>query len=103
RLLVSTGRAVFSLLLMGLMVFRIQAFCPFCVISAGLSLALLVLSLVGGEWDDRGQLLFRGVLVGLIVLLTGFGWSSAVGRPEGGVGKGVPIPVTGPSTPATLA
>lgn len=101
--LVSTGMAVFSLLLMGLMVFRIQAFCPFCVISAVLSLALLVLSLVGGEWDDRGQLLFRGVLVGLIVLLTGFGWSSAVGRPEGGVGKGVPIPVTGPSTPATLA
>ena len=40
----SLGMAVFSLLLMGLMLFRIQAFCPFCVLSACLSLASACLS-----------------------------------------------------------
>lgn len=101
--LTSLGMAVFSGLLMGLMVFRIQAFCAFCVLSALLSLALLVLSLIGNDWEDRGQLLFRGILVGLLVLLTGLGWSTVVGNPPVAVGRGVPIPVTAPSTPATIA
>lgn len=101
--LTSLGMAVFSLVLMGLMVFRIQAFCPFCVLSAALSLALFVLSLLAYPWQDRGQLVFRGVLVGLLVLLTSLGWSMAVGRPESSLGKGVPPPVTSPSTPATIA
>ncbi|QPN62183.1 vitamin K epoxide reductase family protein [Synechococcus sp. CBW1004] len=102
-LLLSTGMTVFSLVLMGVMVFKIQAFCPFCVLSACLSLVLFVLSLVGGEWPDRGQLIFRVVLLALLVLLAGLGWSTAVGRPESSLGKGVPIPVTSPSTPATIA
>jgi uncharacterized membrane protein len=101
--LTTLGMAVFSLLLMGLMVFRIQAFCPFCLISALISLALLVLSLIGNDWDDPGQLVFRGVLLGLMVLLTGLAWSTAVGSPAVEVGKGVPIPVRSASTPATIA
>ena len=101
--LTSLGMAVFSLLLMGLMVFRIQAFCAFCVLSAALSLALFVLSLLAHPWEDRGQLVFRGVLVGLLVLLTGLGWSTAVGQPESSLGKGAPLPVSSPSTPATIA
>ena len=101
--LTSLGMAVFSLLLMGLMVFRIQAFCAFCVLSAVLSLALFVLSLLAHPWEDRGQLIFRGVLVGLLVLLIGLGWSTAVGQPESSLGKGAPLPVTSPSTPATIA
>jgi len=101
--LVSTGMAVFSLLLMGLMLFRIHAFCPFCVLSALLSVSLFVLSLIGNDWEDRGQLIFRGVMVALLVTVLGLGWSTAVGRPAEPVGKGMPIPVTTPSTPATLA
>ncbi|MFM7085953.1 MAG: vitamin K epoxide reductase family protein [Cyanobium sp.] len=100
--LVSVGMAVFSLVLMGLMVFRIQAVCPFCILSAVLSLTLLGLSLFVTDWDDRGQLLFRGVLTGLLVLLTSLAWSAAVGNPQT-LGRGVPPPVTAPSTPATLA
>jgi len=101
--LISLGMAVFSLVLMGLMVFRIQALCPFCVVSAVLSLALFVLSLLAYPWEDRGQLIFRTVLVGLLVLLSGLGWSAAVGQPESSLGKGVPPAVTTPSTPATIA
>ena len=101
--LTSLGMAVFSLVLMGLMLFRIHAFCPFCVLSAVLSLALFVLSLIGNDWEDRGQLVFRGVLVGLLVLLTGLGWATVVGRPAVETGRGIPIPVTSASTPATIA
>jgi uncharacterized membrane protein len=101
-LLLSTGMAVFSLLLMGVMVFKIQAICAFCILSALLSVSLFVLSLIGGDWEDRGQLIFRSVLVGLAVGVIGLGWATAVDRPAD-LGKGVPIPVTSESTPATLA
>jgi uncharacterized membrane protein/glutaredoxin len=99
----TTGMAIFSLLLMAVMVFKIQAFCYFCVLSALLSLALLVLSLAGGDWEDRGQLLFRGVLVALLVGITGIGWATALDRPELTTGKGTPPAVVAASTPATLA
>lgn len=103
-LLISVGMAVFSLVLMGVMVIKIQAFCFFCVLSAGLSLALALLSLLGLDWPDRGQLLFRVVLVALVVGLTGLGWAAAVDRPvaEAG-GRGVPLPVTTTSTPEAIA
>jgi uncharacterized membrane protein/glutaredoxin len=103
-LLISTGMAVFSLVLMGVMVLKIQAFCFFCVLSAGLSLALFVLSLLSGEWPDRGQLVFRVVLVALVVGLAGLGWAAAVDRPaDQAGGRGVPLPVTTPSTPESIA
>ena len=101
--LISAGMAVFSLLLMGVMVFRIKAFCAFCVLSALLSLALLVLSVIGGDWEDRGQLIFRGVMVGLAVLVFGLGWSAVVERPASEIGRGVPPPVTSVSTPEAIA
>ena len=73
---VSLGMAVFSGVLLGLMVFKIQAFCFFCVLS-GCSPLLLILSVVGGGWDDPGQLIFRGILLALAVLL-GLIWASVV-------------------------
>ncbi len=101
--LISAGMAVFSLVLMGVMVFRIKAFCAFCVLSALLSLALLVLSLIGGDWEDRGQLIFRSVLVGLAVLVFGLGWSAVVERPASEIGRGVAPPVTSVSSPEAIA
>ena len=102
---VSLGMAVFSGVLLGVMVLKIQAFCFFCVLSAGLSLALFVLSVVGGGWDDFGQLLFRGVLLALAVLLGGLIWASVVdpNRPEAvSSGSGVAPLVTTESTPAAI-
>ena len=103
---VSTGMAVFSGVLLGLMVFKIQAFCFFCVLSAALSLILLVLSVVGGGWDAPGTLIFRGVLLALAVLLGGLIWASVVDpdRPEStATGAGIAPVVTEASTPATVA
>ena len=103
---VSLGMTVFSGVLVGLMVIKIQAFCFFCVLSAVLSLALFILSLVGGGWDDPGQLIFRGVLLALAVLLGGLVWASVLdpSRPEAvAAGPGTPPLVTTESNPAKLA
>jgi uncharacterized membrane protein/glutaredoxin len=102
--LLTAAMAVFSLVLMAVMVFRIQAICPFCILSALLSLSLLVLSLLAGGWDDKGQLIFRGVITALLVGITGIGWATAMDRPETAVtGPGMPIPVTSASAPASIA
>ena len=98
--------AVFSLVLVGLMVIKIQAFCFFCILSALLSLCLLVLSLVGGRWEDPSQLLFRGFFLALAVLLGGLIWASVLdpARPDAvATGPGAPPPVLTKSNPATIA
>ena len=102
-LVVSTGMAVFSAVLIGVMVFGIKDCCPFCILSALLSLGLLVLSLIGGDWEDSGQVIFRGVIVALVVGLVGLGWAAAVNRPAAELGRGVPPAVTTASTPQTIA
>ena len=77
---VSLGMAVFSGVLLGVMLLKIQAFCFFCVLSAALSLALLVLSVVGGGWDDFGQLFIPRACF--------WPWRVAVGRLDLGVCSG---------------
>jgi len=101
--LLSTGMTVFSAVLLGVMAFAIRDCCPFCILSAVLSTSLLVLSLVGGDWPDRGQLVFRGVITALLVGVIGVGWAASVGQPVAETGKGVPMPVRSESTPAALA
>ena len=102
---VSTGMAVFSAVLLGLMVIKIQAFCFFCVLSGVLSLLLVILSVVGGGWDEPAQLIFRGVLLALGVLLGGLIWASVVDpdRSELATGPGVAPLVTSESSPAAVA
>ncbi len=101
--LLSTGMAVFSGVLVGVMAFGIRDCCPFCILSALLSLGLFVLSLIGGDWEDSGQVVFRGVIVALIVGLVGLGWAAAVNRPATDLGRGVPPAVTTTSTPQAMA
>ncbi len=100
---ITTAMAIFSLVLIAVMVFKIKAFCAFCLLSAGLSLALMVLAVVGGDWQERGQLIFRGILLSLAVLVFGMGWATALDRPESAISKGMPLAVTAPSSPAAIA
>ena len=100
--LLSTAMAVFSGVLLGVMAFGIRDCCPFCILSASLSLALFVLSLIGGEWEDRGQLVFRGVITALVVGVISLGWAASVGRPAVETGKGVAPAVQAESSPAKL-
>ena len=101
--LLGTGMTVFSAVLIGVMAFAIRDCCPFCILSALLSTALLVLSLLGGDWEDRGQLIFRGLITALVVGVIGLGWAASVGQPAVETGKGVPPPVRAESTAATIA
>lgn len=101
--LISTGMAVFSVVLVGVMVLAIRDCCPFCILSAALSLGLFLLSLKQGEWPDRGQLVFRCVLVALVVALGALGWAAAADRPAVLSSRGAPTPVTSVSNPSTLA
>ena len=101
--LLSTGMAVFSAVLLGVMAFGIRDCCPFCILSAGLSSALFVLSLIGGDWEDRGQLIFSGVITALLVGVIGLGWAASVGRPVVDAAPGVSPPVRSESGPAQIA
>jgi uncharacterized membrane protein/glutaredoxin len=101
--LISTAMAVFSAVLLGVMAFGIRDCCPFCILSATLSTALFVLSLIGGDWEDRGQLVFRGVITALLVGVLGLGWAASVGKPAAVTGKGVPPVVQAASSPAKIA
>jgi len=66
---------------------------------------LLILAVVGGGWDDPGQLIFRGILLALAVLLGGLIWASVLDpdRAELPTGQGVAPLVTTESSPAALA
>ena len=75
---ISTCAFIFSLILMSIMIFKIKAFCFFCLLSCFLSLAILVLNLFGGGWEDYGKLFFRGFMMSVAVLLAGLIWSSSV-------------------------
>ncbi|MEN9496930.1 MAG: hypothetical protein RLZZ516_1440 [Cyanobacteriota bacterium] len=101
--LISLSMAVFSAVLLGVMAFGIRDCCPFCILSAGLSTALLVFSLIGVESEDRGQLVFLGVLTALLVGVAGLGWSVSVARPAAPVGQGVAPAVNASSSPAKIA
>ncbi|MEB3331601.1 MAG: vitamin K epoxide reductase family protein [Synechococcaceae cyanobacterium] len=102
-LLLTTGMAVFSLVLMGVLILQIKAFCFFCVLSACLSVALLVLTLIGAGFEDHGQAVFRGVITAMLVAVIGVGWAASVNRPELAAGKGIPPAVVAVSKPADIA
>jgi uncharacterized membrane protein len=96
---------VFSGYLMYVMAFELKALCPYCLASALFSLTLLVLTLSGRLWEDVGQLLFNGAIVGVITL-TGLlalyspaGGSRATASVAGSAGP----PITQPSGPSEVA
>ncbi len=76
--LMSCGSSVFSILLITIMVLKIKAFCFFCLLSAILSLSIFILTIIGGRFDDRETMFYRGLIVGFTVLLGGLIWSNQV-------------------------
>ncbi|MGB3491287.1 MAG: vitamin K epoxide reductase family protein [Elainellaceae cyanobacterium] len=98
---------VFSAYLMYLLAFEIQAFCPYCITSAVLSVSLLGVSLGGRYWDDIGQIAFIGVLVVFATLVGVVGIYSTVNRAESApteTAAGVaPPPIQNSSGPSEIA
>ncbi len=75
---ISNGMTIFSIILISIMHFKIEAFCFFCILSALLSFSILVLSILGGVWYDPREMIFRGFIISIAVLLGGLIWSSSV-------------------------
>lgn len=58
-----TAMLVFSINLMYLMLFKIDALCPYCIASALLSVTLFVLTIIGRDWENVGQFFLTCTLV----------------------------------------
>ncbi|WP_017295789.1 vitamin K epoxide reductase family protein [Geminocystis herdmanii] len=69
----SFAMAAFSSYLMFVLAFKIQAVCPYCIGSALFSFSLLTLTIIGHEWEDMGQILFTGIAIALITLVSALG------------------------------
>ncbi|GAB4463403.1 MAG: vitamin K epoxide reductase family protein [Elainellaceae cyanobacterium] len=94
----STAMLVFSGYLMYIMFSEFVApygaagICVYCIASALFALAVFVLTLLGRAWEDVGQLIFTGILVGVVVLVGSLAWHNIIKAPASEV-------VDGPSTP----
>ncbi len=69
----SFAMAAFSGYLMYVLAFKLQTLCYYCIGSALFSLSLLILSIIGHDWEDMGQILFTGITVALITLVGALG------------------------------
>ncbi len=76
--LISCASSVFSFLLIYIMIFKIEEYCFFCILSAILSLSIFILSMIGGKFESREPMIFRGFVVAVSVLLGGLIWSTNV-------------------------
>ena len=97
----STAMLVFSGYLMYIMFSQFVAkygaggVCYYCLASALFALALFVLTLLGRDWEDRGQLLFTGVIVAMVTVVGTLGiyaniaGASATPNTPGAVGPAI--------------
>ena len=83
----STAMAVFSAYLMYVLATDLKTVCLYCIGSALFSLSLLILTIVGKDWDDIGQILFTGIIVAMLTLVGTLGVYAGVNNPvaENGV------------------
>lgn len=69
----SFAMATFSAYLMYVLAFELQTVCYYCIGSALFSLSLLTLTIIGNDWEDMGQIIFTGVAIALITLVSTVG------------------------------
>jgi uncharacterized membrane protein len=99
---------VFSGYLMFLLFFKINAgICVYCVASATFTVAMLLLTLLGREWPDLGQVFFTGIIVAIVASLgTAIMYSTLMEKtvplPSVNGSPGL-LPVTSTSGPAEIS
>lgn len=84
----ATAMLFFSGYLFYLMAFEIKAFCLYCLLSTLTSIAIFVVVLIGRTWEDIGQLLFTGIVVGMVSLIGILGVYATAGKPPTTAGGG---------------
>jgi len=71
----ATAMTIFSGYLMFIMVsqfvskYGVGGLCYFCLASAIFALSMFVVTLIGREWDDVGQLVFTGIIVAMVTII----------------------------------
>jgi uncharacterized membrane protein/glutaredoxin len=75
----ATAMLVFSGYLMFILVTQLGGICYYCIASALFALAMFVLTLLGKDWEDSGQLFFTGAIVALVTIVGALGIYSGVG------------------------
>ncbi|URD53372.1 vitamin K epoxide reductase family protein [Chroococcidiopsis sp. CCNUC1] len=78
----ATAMTIFSGYLMYLIAFVIKAVCIYCVGSALLSTSLFILSIIGRDWEEVGQLFFTGTIVSMITLVATLGVYANANNPR---------------------
>ena len=76
--LISCASSVFSILLLNIMFFKIEAYCFFCILSAILSISIFIISMIGAKFESREPMIYRGFIIALTVLIGGLIWSNNV-------------------------
>ncbi len=76
--LISCGSSVFSILLISIMIIKIKSFCFFCLLSAILSFSIFILTIIGGRFDNRETMFYRGLIVAFTIFIGGLIWSNQV-------------------------
>ncbi len=103
--LISNCMTIFSFVLMGVIIFKIEAICFFCILSALLSTSILILTIAGGGWEERRDLIFRGIIISTIILLISLIWSSYIDPAKKGITSNIegsaPLVSSTSSTSAT--
>jgi uncharacterized membrane protein/glutaredoxin len=75
----ATAMLVFSGYLMYVLFTQIGGVCYYCIASALFALSMFVLTLLGRDWEDRGQLFFTGAIVALVTVIGTLGIYSNIG------------------------
>lgn len=99
----ATAMVIFSGYLMYLLAFEIKALCIYCLASALFSASLFLLAVLGRSWDDAGQLLFTGIVVGMVTLIGTLGVYASVDPPSVTTTGETGPAITTESGPAELA
>ena len=94
--------ATFSAYLMYILVSEIQESCIYCIVSALLSSALFVVSVLGRRWEDLGQPLFIGFIAAILTLTTTAVVYSSSNRPTITADGHSPPVVTTESSPSSI-
>ncbi len=101
----SNCMAIFSFILMGIMVKNIEAFCFFCILSALISCSILILTIIGGGWEDRRDLISKAIVISIVTLLGGLIWSSSVNPTQDNtatINQGIAPEIEKISSPASI-
>ena len=104
-MLVFSGYLMFIMFSKFVVPYGAGGICIYCVASALFALTMFVLTLVGREWEDSGQLIFSGLIVAMVTLVGTLGAYSlsnptvaSNGDQIGEVdGKYIPAAVSGPA------